>query len=134
MTQEFVDEAGAGARVEVTTADVTCEPITGSFDIAVLKNLLQTLAADEARAVLANVGAALAPGGAIYILGMILDDSRLSPLGPVTNNLVFLNIYDGGQAYTEQEHRAWLTEAGFGNALRTTLSDRTPLIVARKPR
>jgi hypothetical protein len=28
-------------------------------------------------------------------------------------NLVFLSIYDEGQAYTEREHRAWLAEASF---------------------
>ena len=28
-------------------------------------------------------------------------------------NLIFLNLYDQGQAHTEGEHRTWLTEAGF---------------------
>ena len=28
-------------------------------------------------------------------------------------NLIFLNLYDQGQAHTEGEHRIWLTEAGF---------------------
>jgi hypothetical protein len=28
-------------------------------------------------------------------------------------NLVFLNIYDAGQAHTEGDHRTWLAEAGF---------------------
>ena len=30
-------------------------------------------------------------------------------------NQIFLNVYDGGQAYTESQHRDWLTEAGFGD-------------------
>jgi hypothetical protein len=44
----------------------------------------------------------------------VLDDSRLAPTNAVGINLVFLSIYDGGQSYTEGEHRGWLAEAGFG--------------------
>ena len=29
--------------------------------------------------------------------------------------LVFLSIYDEGQAYTETEYRNWLAEAGFSD-------------------
>ena len=49
----------------------------------------------------------------IYLVNQVLDDSRLSPLEAVQHNLIFLNWYDGGQAYTEGEYRNWLTEAGF---------------------
>ena len=30
-------------------------------------------------------------------------------------NLIFLSIYDAGQAYTEREHRSWLDDAGFAD-------------------
>jgi len=28
-------------------------------------------------------------------------------------NLVYINVYDEGQAYTEQEHKDWLEESWF---------------------
>jgi hypothetical protein len=69
----------------------------------------------------------------VLILGAgIVDDSRLSPPEAVAYNLVFINVYDEGQAYTEGEHRAWLEEAGFGGAQRSVLPDGTNVIVARK--
>ena len=46
----------------------------------------------------------------------IIDNSRTSPPEQVAFNLLFLNMYDGGQAYTEQEHRDWLEQAGFVDA------------------
>ena len=73
------------------------------------------------------------PGGDLYILGFVLDDSHLSPPNVLNVNLFFLNVYDGGQAYTEQQHRDWLSEAGFGNPERTLLPDGRSVIVARKP-
>ena len=35
-------------------------------------------------------------------------------------------------AYTEQEHKDWLEEAGFGDFMRTTLEDGSSIIKARK--
>lgn len=132
ITQRLVQEAGGADRVTVTAADVVREPLSGSFDVAVLKALLQTLAADEARRVLLNVANVIRPGGMVYILGAVLDDSRLSPPTPVSSNLYFLNLYDGGQAYTEQEHRDWLAEAGFEDVRRGTLADGTDVVSGRR--
>ena len=73
------------------------------------------------------------PGGAVFILGMgILDDSRVSPAEVVSFNLVFVNIYDQGQAYTESEHRQWLAEAGFGKFERIAVGSGTSVIKATR--
>ena len=49
------------------------------------------------------------------IWGRVLDNSRLSPVESVLQNLVFINQYDEGQSYTEREYRDWLAEAGFSD-------------------
>jgi hypothetical protein len=76
------------------------------------------------------------PGGKIYIIGQILDDSRTSPPEAVGFNLTFINLFDVGESYTEKEHRDWLSEAGFveierANAL---MADGSGLMTARKRR
>ena len=133
VTQQYVEEAGLAGRVRVVAADVVEDRLEGSFDVAVLKNFIQVLNPDQARRALRNVGRVVVPGGAIYILGSVLDDSRLSPPEAVASNLNFLNIYDGGQAYTEGEYRDWLTEAGFAGFERVVVPDGTSIITARKP-
>jgi cyclopropane fatty-acyl-phospholipid synthase-like methyltransferase len=132
ITRRFVDEAGAADRVDIVTADVVREPLQGSFDVAVLRALLQVLSPDEARQVLLNVSEVMEPRGVIYIVGRVLDDSRLTPAETVAFNLVFLNIYDDGQAHTDQEHRAWLEEAGFEEYQRASLPEGTSIVTARK--
>ena len=73
------------------------------------------------------------PEGEIYIRGYgIIDNSRTSPQNLVGFNLVFINVYDEGKAYTEQEHKEWLEEAGFGGFNRTILPDGGSIIAARK--
>ena len=133
ITQQFVAEAGAADRVHVMNGDAVNGPLTGSYDVAVLSSFIQVLSPDEAVRALANLSRVIEPGGEIYILGHVLDDSRVSPLETVGFNLVFVNVYDGGQAYTEQEHRDWLTEAGFENIERVVLTNGNSILTARKP-
>jgi O-methyltransferase len=105
ITRRYIDEAGLGERVHVMTANVVHGPLTGVFNVAVLLRLIQVLSPDQARRVLRNVSQVVEPGGGIYIVGQVLDNSRLAPPETVAGNLFFLNVVDEGQAYTEQEHR-----------------------------
>jgi cyclopropane fatty-acyl-phospholipid synthase-like methyltransferase/Arc/MetJ-type ribon-helix-helix transcriptional regulator len=134
ITQRIVEEAGAGDRVKVMTADVLSDGLTGSYDAAVLSSFIQVISAEKARRALQNVGKVVNPGGAIYIRGDIVEDSGISPMGAVMRNLIYLNIYDEGQAYTEREHQEWLTEAGFENFERKILPDGFSMVRARKAR
>jgi len=113
VTEGFLAEAGPPERVSVVAGDVVREPLSGEYDIALLQNFIQILSPEQAQAALRHVYAGLRPGGRLCILGHILDDSRLSPEDSVAANLVFLNIYAHGQAYTRREHEDWIAAAGF---------------------
>ena len=133
VTQIYIDEACAGNRVKVVSADVVRAPIPGSYDAAVMSAFIQVLSPHDARSAIQNVSKVMNPGGDIYIRGYgIIDDSRTSPKKLVGFNLVYINVYDKGQAYTEQEHKDWLEEAGFVDFTRTILDDGSSIITARK--
>ncbi len=131
ITREYIAEAGMTERVGVSHADVT-RSVPGRFDIAVLRNVIQVLSAEQARRVIRNVGEALESGGTIAILGIMVDDSRLTPPRAAAFNLVFLNVYDDGCCYTESEHREWLDQAGFTDFVKQTLPDGAQIITAQK--
>jgi SAM-dependent methyltransferase len=132
IAEQFIADAGAGGRVAVVPADVVAAPPPGSYDVAVLRALVQVLAPDEARRAIRHAAAALEPGGRIFIVGRILDDTRLSPVPSVFSNLVFLNVFPGGRAYTEGEYRAWLNEAGFEDVDVRIHPDGRAMVQARK--
>lgn len=132
VTQRIVAESNVAERVQVIASNAINDSLEGAFDCAILSAVIQLLSADEVRQLLQNVARVLNPNGALYIIGSVLDDSRLTPAEVATLNLLFINSYDHGQAYTESEYRAWLTEAGFGEIQREILPSASSLISARK--
>ncbi|MDE3256869.1 MAG: methyltransferase [Gemmatimonadota bacterium] len=133
FTRRFIGEAKANQRIRTLAMDVTRQPVPGEFDVAVVKAFIQTLSPDRAAVALSHVGAALRPGGAVYILGNgILDDCRYSPPDAAIFNIVFLNIYRGGRAYTESEYRNWLLQAGLSDVRRVRQTNGSSIITARK--
>jgi ubiquinone/menaquinone biosynthesis C-methylase UbiE len=133
VTQHFIDKAGAGDRIKVIAADVVRDQLPGSYDAAVMTAFLQVLSPDDVRRALKNVSRAMNPGGKIFIRGGgIIDNSRTSPPELVSFNIVFVNVYDEGQAYTEQEHKEWLEEVDFEDFWRMILPDGGSIITARK--
>ena len=118
ITERYVKEAGVGDRVEVLAENVVSNRLPGTYDVAILRGLLIVLPPDDARRAVANVAAAIASGGTIYVMGWILDDSRVSPEELATYNLHFINSYEHSQLYTEGEISKWLTEAGLTEIVR----------------
>jgi cyclopropane fatty-acyl-phospholipid synthase-like methyltransferase len=134
ITQKIVDSEGIADRVRVLAADVLSGPLPGAYDAVVLRAFLQVLSQEDARLAVKNVAAAVKPNGTIYIIGHILDDSRISPLEALGFNLSLISQFDSGESYTEQEYRDWLSDAGFVDIERANfmLADEHSVMTARK--
>jgi len=113
FSSQFISEAGLSDRITTMGVDLINSELEGSYDVAVLRALIQVMKPEYAREILKNVFQALEPGGHIYILGIILGNTRLSPTVSMAFSLVFLNMYEEGGAYTEKQYHNWLKEAGF---------------------
>ena len=134
MTQKIVDETGDTDRVNVISADVVRDPLSGSYDVAVLRAIIQVLPPKDVALMLENVSSVVEAGGMIYVLGHVLDNSRISPIEEVWYSSLNINFYDIPGSYTEGEYRDWLNGAGFDPLGRDRLSNGDSVIVARKPK
>ena len=134
ITERMVHEAGVADRVEVLAADVVNGSLVGSFDVAIMSKFLPVLSRDDAQRAVKNVAQVMETGGTLYLddIGTI-DDTRLAPSQIIRQNLWFINVFDDGQARTEQERREWLTDAGIVNIGRKTFPNGDSTMVARKP-
>ncbi len=132
ITESFIRDAGMADRIAVQPVDVLERAPDGPFDAVLLRNFLQVLSAEDARRAVANVGQAVEPGGVVHVIGRIVDDTRLAPAETAAFDIVFLNLYRAGRAYTYAEHRAWFAEAGFGEPEFALLADGFVVATARK--
>ena len=135
ISRQIITEANLSDRIDVMAVDLVESPPDGAYDAAVLRAVIQVLPTEQARRLIRNIFLALAPGGSIFIVGSILEDTRLAPPAAIGFSLVFLNLYDSGQSYTEAEHRQWLGEAGFTGITvsHEAMTDGLGLIKASKP-
>ena len=133
VTQRFISESGTGESVEVVTGDIIKDGLSEKYDVVVMKNFIPVVSKEQAQQALQNVGQSLKPGAALYMVDMgMIDDSRLTPNGVVVHSLFFLNVFDNGGPRTEGERRRWLTEAGFVDIERSTVSADLGVMVALK--
>jgi SAM-dependent methyltransferase len=132
ITDVIVKESEVANRVTVLAGDVVAGPLSGSYDVAVIRSFIQVLSMEQARQAIKNVGKVVEPNGKIYIMGAMLDNTRLTPTETAVLNLNFLNTYDEGQAYTEEEHQEWLIEAGLTDLTRVALPGGRRIMTGRK--
>ena len=134
VTERYIKEAGMSGRIGISATDLYTDRPEGQYDVAILRAFLQTISKEQACTALKNIGLSMAPGGRIYIIGSILENSCLSPQSSLGMGLVFLNFYDDGRSYTEKEHEEMLTSAGFTDIVpeHEALSDGMGIISARR--
>jgi SAM-dependent methyltransferase len=132
ITQRFISEAGLMERITATFCDITVQPSELTYDVAVLRSFIQVLSPEPAARAIRNIGRSMRPGGEIYILGYVLDDTRSSPWEAAAYDVAFINIYQGGQSYTDGEYRRWLKDGGFDQIDRKLLGNNMSLVTGRK--
>ena len=135
ISDHFISKAGMSDRITTKSLDLIDTAPDGTYDVAVLRATIQVMPPKHAIRVLKNISKVMEPGGYIYIIGCILDNTHLSPPASIAFSLVFLNVYDEGGAYTEKQHYDWLIEAGFTDVSieHKVMSDGLGIVAARKP-
>ena len=114
IARRRVLSSGLGKRVNVIEDDLTkLKGHEESYDAVVLRSLIQVLAPEEAASVIKNVSKMLHRLGEAFVVGRVLESNRLSPLEAVAANVMFLNVYDSGQAYTIGEYEEWFEKHGL---------------------
>jgi hypothetical protein len=120
-------------EIDVVEWDVLEGPCRRSFDVVVLRALIQVLSPDQAKRALVNVAESVNPGGRIFVLGHVMDDSRVSPPEEVIWYLLNLNWEDHAGFYAEKDYRDMLLNAGFRDVQRGRLPNGDGVMTALKP-
>jgi 2-polyprenyl-3-methyl-5-hydroxy-6-metoxy-1,4-benzoquinol methylase len=129
-------ENAAGARVSERYRTIPGNAFTVDFGhgygVALVTNFLHHFDEPACTAFLRKVNQALAPGGRVAVLEFVPNPDRVSPPVPARFALTMLAETPGGDAYTFDELRRQLEDAGFNNVTAHALPTPQVVLVAEK--
>lgn len=103
------------------------------LDLAFLSQLIHSESAEDNAAFFKRLAAIIAPGGRVVVHDQILDRDKTAPLTAAVFAVNMLAMTAGGRTYTQREVAAWGSDAGLVLERGERISDRSYLIVLRKP-
>ncbi|MDD2582417.1 MAG: methyltransferase [Desulfuromonadaceae bacterium] len=108
-------------RIGFTSGNYHTDPLPTGFDAVWVSHVLHSDGYDACTALLRKAAASINPGGILMVQEFILDDAKDGPQFPALFSLNMLLGTENGQAYSEQELVAMVTEAGLSDVQRLEL-------------
>jgi predicted O-methyltransferase YrrM len=99
-------------RIDFKNIDYLEEKIEGTFDVAWLSHILHAESFEDSCKIIRKAVSTLEPGGLIIIHEFILNNTMDGPLFPALFSLNMLLGTPGGQAYSEKQLIAMLSDSG----------------------
>lgn len=138
ITRRLLAASACRDRVRLVAGDYHAARLRRrSYDLVLMSHITHDEGEDDNRRLLARAFAALRPGGRVVIHDFMLDRGRTRPRYGALFAVHMLVYTRRGRAYSADEYRAWMREAGFAR-LRTfdiaaSSINATRAIVGRKP-
>ncbi len=111
--RELVAAQGMAERVIHRDADVLTADLGTGHDAVLVSGLLHREPAEACKALIGRLRDALEPGGVIYLVDVMRDQTRV---GPPFAALFGLNMFltsERGGCHADVDHVAWLEQLGF---------------------
>jgi cyclopropane fatty-acyl-phospholipid synthase-like methyltransferase len=135
VARELVNEAGMADKLALREADFFNDPesdLGEGYDLAVISNVLHIEGVDQNRALLKRLFNAMDKRGMVIIHETIIDETRTAPPDRALFAINMLVNTERGNAYTFDEMKEWLEEAGFTDISFVDCFERPSLMVAYK--
>jgi hypothetical protein len=111
VAREMAEEYGVVDRLEFLPGDMFRDPVPTGADVILLSNILHDWDIAECRALVGRCVHVLPVGGRLLIHDVFLNDALDGPL-PIALYSAALFQMTEGRAYSAEEYRTWLREAG----------------------
>lgn len=132
VTRRVVERFRLTDRFRFVTGDLDQADFGTGHHIAVFGHILHSEGEARSRALLKKTFAALAPGGTVAIAEFLTNASHIGPANALIFAVNMLVNTDEGDAFSFEEIRGWLEEAGFQKARLVDSPGPSPLILAHR--
>jgi len=113
ITEENAGKAGIADRFSKIAGNAFTVDLGRDYDVVLVPNFLHHFNPADCTAFLRRVHAALRPGGRVVIIEFVPNPDRVTPPAAAEFSLVMLGSTPEGDAYTFDELRTMLVDAGF---------------------
>jgi ubiquinone/menaquinone biosynthesis C-methylase UbiE len=132
-TKRITQKFGVGDRFNYVEGDMLEANFGSGYDIATLGHILHSEGEDRSRQLLRKIFRALKSAGTIAIAEWLVNDDRTKPLPSLMFAVQMLVNTEKGDAFSFNEIKNWLEEAGFKKVRKLEAPGPSPLVLATKP-
>ncbi len=113
FAEKIIKKFGLSDRIDFIEGNYLEDDIEGTYDVALLSNILHAEGHENCQMIINKTVAALEPGGLIVVHEFVLDSTMDGPLFPALFSLNMLLGTDAGQSYSEEQIMRMLESAGL---------------------
>jgi predicted O-methyltransferase YrrM len=133
VARENARAAGVEDRYRTLAGDAFAVDFGSGYDVALVTNFLHHFDPPTCTEFLRRMHRALKSGGRVVLLEFVPNPDRISPPVPARFPLTMLAGTRGGDAYTYDELRQQLEDAGFKGVSSHPLPTPQTILIAQKP-
>jgi ubiquinone/menaquinone biosynthesis C-methylase UbiE len=115
IAAELIEQQHMSARVKTLAGDYRTTAFPAGNDAVIIFGALHQESADSARDILRRAFDALMPGGIVYIMDMMTDQTRTAPAFSALFAVNMALTAEHGWVFSDAELRSWLEDAGFSD-------------------
>lgn len=113
IAAELIAQQGMADRVTTLAGSYHTTPLPAGNDAVIVFGVLHQEKPDAIRELLRRAGEALEPGGVIYVMDMMTDETRAAPAFSALFALNMALTTENGWVFSDADLRGWLEDAGF---------------------
>ncbi|HXM96887.1 MAG TPA: methyltransferase [Candidatus Dormibacteraeota bacterium] len=113
IASELIAQKGHTERVTLLPGDYHTTPFPSGNDVVLLFGMLHQESIETIRDLLARAYAAMLPGGLLYVMDMMTDQSHINPPFSAMFAVNMALTKEHGWVFSDAELKQWVTVAGF---------------------
>ncbi|MDI6784483.1 MAG: methyltransferase [bacterium] len=133
VAKEIIIQHKMQTRIQLKPGDFLKNEIGKNYDLVLMSQIIHSYSEKQNQQVIKKVYRSLVSGGKIVIHEFFLDQSRTKPASAAVFAINMLVNTTGGRTYTHREVSGWLKRVGFSGIKYISVSDRSALLMAKKP-
>lgn len=134
LTREYMRQQGLEGQVDTKDGDLTKDELGEcGYDLIFCSAIVHAFPPAINEFIIQNCFKALRSEGRLVIVDFIMDENRIFPAFGAMFALNMLVNTPGGDTYTEEEIRSWMSGAGFTNIRRINTDEESDILIGRKP-